>query len=94
MKGFTCHNAEVPQTESGLTYPIRVGRTGRISGLNGLPYTLYSPADDERLTQIEPSYRCFFQTTTEIKMVILLLNCRTCMNRNRRTKRPKNLEKN
>ena len=76
-------NAEVPHE---LDFFInRVGRTGR-NGLNGTAITLYSPADDEAITQIEQLGVSF--KPKEIKNGEIV----ETYDRNRRTKREKSRE--
>ncbi|EHP0972206.1 DEAD/DEAH box helicase [Enterococcus faecalis] len=76
-------NAEVPHELDFLIH--RVGRTGR-NGLNGTAITLYSPADDEAITQIEQLGVSF--KPKEIKNGEIV----ETYDRNRRTKREKSRE--
>ena len=71
-------NAEVPHELDFFIH--RVGRTGR-NGLNGTAITLYSPADDEAITQIEQLGVSF--KPKEIKNGEIV----ETYDRNRRTKR-------
>lgn len=76
-------NAEVPHELDFFIH--RVGRTGR-NGLNGAAITLYSPADDEAITQIEQLGVSF--KPKEIKNGEIV----ETYDRNRRTKREKSRE--
>ena len=76
-------NAEVPHELDFFIH--RVGRTGR-NGLNGTAITLYSPADDEAITQIEQLGVSF--KPKEIKNGEIV----ETYDRNRRTKREKSRE--
>lgn len=76
-------NAEVPHELDFFIH--RVGRTGR-NGLNGIAITLYSPADDEAITQIEQLGVSF--KPKEIKNGEIV----ETYDRNRRTKREKSRE--
>ena len=76
-------NAEVPHELDFFIH--RVGRTGR-NGLNGTAITLYSPADDEEITQIEQLGVSF--KPKEIKNGEIV----ETYDRNRRTKREKSRE--
>ena len=76
-------NAEVPHELDFFIH--RVGRTGR-NGLNGTARTLYSPADDEAITQIEQLGVSF--KPKEIKNGEIV----ETYDRNRRTKREKSRE--
>ena len=76
-------NAEVPHEFDFFIH--RVGRTGR-NGLNGTAITLYSPADDEAITQIEQLGVSF--KPKEIKNGEIV----ETYDRNRRTKREKSRE--
>ena len=76
-------NAEVPHELDFFIH--RVGRTGR-NGLNGTAITLYLPADDEAITQIEQLGVSF--KPKEIKNGEIV----ETYDRNRRTKREKSRE--
>ncbi|MGT9563804.1 MULTISPECIES: DEAD/DEAH box helicase [Enterococcus] len=76
-------NAEVPHELDFFIH--RVGRTGR-NGLSGTAITLYSPADDEAITQIEQLGVSF--KPKEIKNGEIV----ETYDRNRRTKREKSRE--
>ena len=76
-------NAEVPHELDFFIH--RVGRTGR-NGLNGTAITLYSPSDDEEITQIEQLGVSF--KPKEIKNGEIV----ETYDRNRRTKREKSRE--
>lgn len=76
-------NAEVPHELDFFIH--RVGRTGR-NGLNGTAITLYSPTDDEAITQIEQLGVSF--KPKEIKNGEIV----ETYDRNRRTKREKSRE--
>lgn len=76
-------NAEVPHELDFFIH--RVGRTGR-NGFNGTAITLYSPADDEAITQIEQLGVSF--KPKEIKNGEIV----ETYDRNRRTKREKSRE--
>ncbi len=76
-------NAEVPHELDFFIH--RVGRTGR-NGLNGTAIPLYSPADDEAITQIEQLGVSF--KPKEIKNGEIV----ETYDRNRRTKREKSRE--